>query len=742
MAFNPTLKHLTTRLDGGVIWTASTEYLADNIVIFQNASYRCLINHTSSASFVTDLNSNRWVKLNDEINYILNGNALVDTSGWSTYLEPSAVTFQDAGDTVTLNNHGFANGTVVSFLSITSTTGININTPYYVISATTNTFQLSSSPGGSALALTTNGSGVLDLKAPYRGTGGSPNVTFTRSTTTPLRGIADFNFAKDAANRQGQGVSTDFTIDSADQAKVLTVTFDYEVLSGTYADGDLTVYLIADPSGTPVVIQPAGYTIQSATSGTKMREIATFQTQASGQSYRLCLHVASTSAQAYTIAIDNVSVSPQKVVYGSPVTDWVSYTPTLGGVGTATGVSFKYRRIGDSISVVGTFVTGTPTASSFTISLPFSIDSTKAINASPAGMVIRGAASFQGSAIILRTDLSTSVVYSGGQWTAVQLGLTPQNGSVLFPSGETVSVEFFYPAAGLSSSVQMSNDTDTRVVSFQASTSAATSVTSSDTLIPFATVAQDTHGAWNGSDTYTVPVSGTYRVSVKLATNAGAFIANNGSLIYIYKNGVSNKAVAEWAAGSSTTLGVLMSGSTTLTCNAGDTIKIYAVSATTVSLNGLTSRNYVSIERLSGPATIAASESVQAQYWASANGTVNATTPINFDSRAYDSHSAVTTGAAWKFTAPISGKYQLNVFLYPNGAPGSSVLVVVYKNGSIFNSFGYVQASVVGSGASSVIVEMNAGEFIDIRTTANYPFFGSATRGNNPCLISISRVGN
>lgn len=72
-----------------------------------------------------------------------------------------AVTFTDAGDLVTLNGHKLSNGSAVAFGTITTTTGIVINTTYYVISATTNTFQLAATPGGSALALTTNGTGVL-----------------------------------------------------------------------------------------------------------------------------------------------------------------------------------------------------------------------------------------------------------------------------------------------------------------------------------------------------------------------------------------------------------------------------------------------------------------------------------------------------------------------------------------------------------------------------------------------------
>jgi surface protein len=72
-----------------------------------------------------------------------------------------AVTFQDAEDTVTRTAHGLDNGTIVSFSTITSTTGIAIYTQYYVINATADTFQLSATSGGAAIALTTNGSGNM-----------------------------------------------------------------------------------------------------------------------------------------------------------------------------------------------------------------------------------------------------------------------------------------------------------------------------------------------------------------------------------------------------------------------------------------------------------------------------------------------------------------------------------------------------------------------------------------------------
>ena len=72
-----------------------------------------------------------------------------------------AVTFQDTGDTVTLTNHGLTNGKIVSFSTITTTTGIVIYTRYYVVNATANTFQVSDTLGGAARTLTNNGSGNM-----------------------------------------------------------------------------------------------------------------------------------------------------------------------------------------------------------------------------------------------------------------------------------------------------------------------------------------------------------------------------------------------------------------------------------------------------------------------------------------------------------------------------------------------------------------------------------------------------
>ena len=83
------------------------------------------------------------------------------------------VTFTDSGDLVNRASHGLGNGTAITFNSITDTTGISVDTTYYVKSATTNTFKLALTSGGTTIALSTNGTGKL---APFIDTSGVASI--------------------------------------------------------------------------------------------------------------------------------------------------------------------------------------------------------------------------------------------------------------------------------------------------------------------------------------------------------------------------------------------------------------------------------------------------------------------------------------------------------------------------------------------------------------------------------------
>lgn len=538
--------------------------------------------------------------------------------------------------------------------------------------------------GGSGINYVTNPSAATNTTGwstyadaagtqPVDGTGGSPTVTWTRSTTTPLRGAGDFNFTKDAANRQGEGVATDITIDLADQAKVLTVSFDYEVLSGTYATGDLTVYLIADPSGTPVVIQPAGYQVQSGTAGTKLKQIATFQTQATGQSYRVCFHVASTSASAYSLAVDNVVVGPQTVQYGAPVTDWDKYyTPVITGsisnpaLGTNTNIA-KYRRVGDSLEIEWFFnqsTAGTTGSGTYYVSLPpgLSIDPSKLSSTAGGAAPMLGSATLfnntnRGSMFVLYQD-STHFFLSGlyqageGEWGS---GFYSLNNTTLYVRARVV-----VPILGWSSTVQMSNDTDTRVVSAEAGRSTNQALTSGVySVVQFDDILKDTHGALS-SGTFTVPVSGFYSVSASVIFNAssGSWAAGD---IFGFQIRVDGASVREFVQRTYVSqVDPQSSLSHIVFCNAGQTITIAAryVGAATVRIPAGSGFTAVSISRLSGPSAISSTETVAGKYENTAGTTLTSSeATVPYATKKYDSHGAFNGTV---FTAPVSGVYEFS----------------------------------------------------------------------------------
>jgi predicted secreted protein len=70
------------------------------------------------------------------------------------------VEFTETGDLVEATAHGLEAGDPISFSVITTTTGIVIDTVYYVINPLANSFQLAATRGGVALALTNDGTGT------------------------------------------------------------------------------------------------------------------------------------------------------------------------------------------------------------------------------------------------------------------------------------------------------------------------------------------------------------------------------------------------------------------------------------------------------------------------------------------------------------------------------------------------------------------------------------------------------
>lgn len=225
---------------------------------------------------------------------------------------------------------------------------------------------------------------------PTNGTGGSPNanVTFTASSSSPLRGTYSGLLTKDANNRQGEGVNygdtAGFAINTPDQSRVLQLSFDFAT-SANYAAGDVVVYLYDVTNS--ALIAPS-VTSLAAGIGTYS---ATFVTSGTGTNYRLILHIATTNALAYTAKIDNVYLGPSVLISAPAIGPWTSYTPSVSPIsGYSNGPFGFYRRIGDSAEIVMQFQkngSGGTGAGTLTFAIPsgLTIDSTKCWSGGTAG---------------------------------------------------------------------------------------------------------------------------------------------------------------------------------------------------------------------------------------------------------------------------------------------------------------------------------------------------------------------
>lgn len=589
---------------------------------------------------------------------------------------------------------------------------------------------------------------------PIDGTGGAPSVSVANSTSSPLSGLRSLVFTKTASNTQGQGFSCDFTIDNASKGKVLRTQFDYEIASGAYSSGDVKIWIYDITNSR--LIEPSSYSIEN--SGLKETKFSEWQSSIDSTSYRLIFHVTSTSTNAYTLKFDSFKVGRGPKVYGSVTTDWIPYTPTFTGFGTPTNVDFKYRKDGSDIEIQGYFISGVSTGVEARVSLPSGLSTSSSVQSSPKnhwGEYAReiGGSTTQHGGVVFPVASQNYFVfgavetYSGSN---INNSLTSRNGDLIVASGTIVSLKIRVPIAGWSSSQQLSQDADTRVVSARAYRSGDVSTsTGVETKIALnASTFDDVGGFDLVNNRYVAKVAGKYRASGSIGWDSnGTGVRGIG----LRKNGTEFARAQVQPSGTSATI---TSTSDVVSINVGDYIELYGVQTSGGSLNvfGFPSYTFLSLEKISGPAQIASSESVIARYTQSSGQSIpNSTrTIVDFNIKDYDSHNAVTTGASWKFTAPISGTYRISAnVLFTNVAwtAGSATFSDLYKNGATYASSNdrVVQAAFnnhYGPDPLNVTVRLLAGEYIDFRIFQNR---GSATTmytSSNFNYISIERVGN
>jgi len=278
-------------------------------------------------------------------NVLANPDAESGASGWATYDDsgntaPAVVTTQDitytsalagaAGNGATVT-YGFHASQSYTTPLVTCPTGTSVSVVWYngpTIAANPSATQLKAAYDATpcAVAIATAAitgtaaarqyeSGTATLSAggdtaPQDATGGSPaGTTFTSTGTSPLAGAASFHLVKDAANRQGSGVSADFHIANADKGKPFQITFAYSGSAAMTlgAGSDVQVYIYDTVNARLLTITPLR-TIAGPVSTTKTY-VGKCTSSATSADYRLVLHVATASASAWDLTLDTASVA-------------------------------------------------------------------------------------------------------------------------------------------------------------------------------------------------------------------------------------------------------------------------------------------------------------------------------------------------------------------------------------------------------------------------------------------------
>jgi hypothetical protein len=123
--------------------------------------------------------------------------------------------------------------------------------------------------------------------------------------------------------------------------------------------------------------------------------------------------------------------------------------------------------------------------------------------------------------------------------------------------------------------------------------------------------------------------------------------------------------------------------------------------------------------------------SIVAIYTSSSGQSIpnNTFTIIDYSTREIDTHSAVTTGSSWKFTAPVSGYYHIDASIMFGGTTtwndGEFGYLRIYLNGGasmiiLDRKDNYGSASTVYMKlGGSTSMHLNAGDYIDIRSIQN-----------------------
>lgn len=608
---------------------------------------------------------------------------------------------------------------------------------------------------------------------PADGTGGSPTVTWTLTTSSPLRDTASFLFTQPASNTQGEGVSYAFSIDRSDRYQVLRIDGEYEVKSGTFSYGDGTV---TSPSDIRIFIYDITNSVLIEPTNTLLDGSGKFTTEfqaSDSQSYRLILHKATTAATAFTVAFDSISVGPREVARGPIITDWAAFTMSVVGTTTnptkASSVVHDeawWRRIGDTMEIKWSYRhTNSAGANSgsgvYLMQVPFGLsadnskitdtDTNQGIECMGSCSVYVGGTNYYGVAKWRDTGAGKKGIMFEmiTEGTAAQ---TELDNVIGFAASADVRYTFqaFVPILGWGSNTQISSDAGTREHSSIVQKATAQSVANNTvTKITFPVVNKDLTGLWDSvNNRFVVKEIGRYLIGLVFTYDG---ISTTGTRYqYLYKNGTQFKVLNRLTAPTANT----QHGAMMIEVDAvpGDYFEIFYFQNSGGSGNwGNTTANeeaLFTISKVASPQTIGMADRIASRYSTNAGQSIpnNTLTIVNFEDVDYDDTNAVTVGASWNWEASRAGLAEVMArvtFLNSAFSAGTSFEIQIFKNGvSVSGEVKEVEASSASLYVTMAVsdkIKVVAGDLIDIRIFHNEGASRSLYTGaiNSNCSIEL-----
>jgi hypothetical protein len=584
------------------------------------------------------------------------------------------------------------------------------------------------------------------------GTAGTPTgLTIARSTSSPLRGTGSGLIAKTAsASRQGEGASTPFTIDSADQAKVLEVSFDYTA-SANYVDGDVRVYVYDVTNAAVIELSQRDLLANSGQATYR----GFFQAASNSTSYRLIYHVATSTTLAYDIKIDNVKVGPAQAIESGNVVAFRAFLSS-GANHTALGAYQKVPINSVEFDTSGAWDLANnrwncPESGYYNITGQVGFASITATNATFSSIRINNVNSAVGN--VFSTGANTAITLS----TASCIKFLNKGDYVELFAFQNDSASESYSTGAVNTSFSIAKiasdqaSAGSSVVACRATSGSSQTVATNNSTVGLQpnTVTFDTAGGFDAVNyRYAIPESGIYQIRGRVevqATNVlndryRAAIRLNGSGIF---NG-DQRIVNASQLFTTDAMGVGF-------FNKGDLIDLALFGAGNNSVNTLTINAggaILEIYKLSSPAIIPPTEFVGCSYRTNSGQSTTSGNTLLFEIKDYDSHNSynVSTGI---YTVPITGIYEFSVSTYTTNIAASTVssFYGVDARNTTNSTSKYIAYDISAttsaraySAQGSTTRNLNKGDQIAFRLLNNLPS-GNLTTSQNDNWMSITKVG-